>query len=89
MQCKVVTVKRQKGIGAKSGKPYDFQSVGALIQTKDGTEFAEFMLDGDAPTPESGKTYDMEISVYPDREKRLAFRVNGLRPAVAPAVKVA
>ncbi len=89
MQCKVITTSRKKGIGAKSQKPYDFVVVGALIQTAEGVEFAEFMLDGDSPVPESGKQYEMEVSAFPNREKRLEFRVKGLRSVAVPAAKAA
>lgn len=85
LRMRVVTVKRQKGVGAKSGRPYDFQTVGGLVETAQGSEYAEIMLDGDAPTPESGKLYELELSFFPDREKRLSMRVEGLRVPGATA----
>jgi hypothetical protein len=80
MFIQVITCHRNKGTGRESGKAFDFQVVGGLMTTARGTEFVEMMLDGDAPTPELGKKYEVEISFYPNREKRLAFRVEGLRP---------
>jgi len=85
MQIQCVTVKRLKGIGKKSGAAYDFQIIGGLVSTSTGTDFAEIVLDGDAPTPESGKRYEIEFEFYPDQEKRLAFKVVTLRPALAAA----
>jgi len=79
MQVQVITVNRQRGIGKKSGNAYDFQTIGALISTAKGNEYCEFMLDADSPTPEVGKRYELEVQPYPDREKRLSFRVVALR----------
>jgi hypothetical protein len=80
----VVSVRRQQGVGKKSGRQYDFQTVGGLIDTVQGKEYAEVMIDGEAPVPLLGKSYDLEIAFYPDREKRLTMRVEGLRE-LAPA----
>jgi hypothetical protein len=83
MQIQVITYKRQKGIGKKSGQAYDFQVVGGIVTTAQGQEFAEVVLDGDIPTPEVGKRYDLQITAYPDREKKLQFRVHALAPVAA------
>jgi len=82
MELQVVTVQRNQGVGRESKRPFNFVVVGGLMTTARGTEFCEVMLDGDAPVPEVGKRYGVEMSFYPDRNKRLAFRVEALRPVV-------
>jgi len=79
MKMEVVTFRRQTGIGKESKKPYDFWIVGGVVKTKQGEEMAEVVIPGEHAQPERGKVYELEVEVYPDREKRLSFRVVGLR----------
>ena len=79
MRVQVITTVHQTGIGKASKRPYDFHSVGALLTTPKGTQYAEFMLDGEHAAPVPGKTYDVQVEAYPDREKRLVIRVAQLR----------
>ena len=81
MQAKVLSVNRRQGKAKETGKDYNFIIVGALIQTRDGMDFVEIMLDGDAVMPEPGKTYEAEIAFYPDQQRRLKHKVVALRPA--------
>lgn len=76
-----MTEVRQQGVGAKSGRAYDFRIVQGLVETKRGREMAEVMLDKDHPTLDFGQVHELEIEFYPDREKRLAMKVIGMRPA--------
>ncbi len=82
MKFQVVTVTRQQGVGKASGKAYDFQNIGGLIQTGRGPQYVELMLEKDHPAVEIGKSYDIEMEFYPDREKKLAHRVAGLKPSL-------
>lgn len=84
MRMQVISYKRQSGVGKKSGRQYDFATVGGLVDTANGSEYAEIMIDGEAPQPTKGKHYEVDISFHPDREKRLTMRVEGLRE-IAPA----
>ena len=79
MFVQVITIGKRAGVGAKSGKAYAFQVVGGLLNTAQGTEFVEFVLDANHPTPEVGKRYELDLAFYPDREKKLSFRIEGLR----------
>lgn len=88
VRMRVFTVRRQQGVGRASGRAYNFQTVGGLLNTGNGEEYVEVMLDGDAPEPKRGEVYDVEMSWHPDREKRLQFRVEALRP-VGPVAKQA
>lgn len=85
MRMQVVTVVRNTGTAKVSGRAFDMLIIGGLVQTSRGIEFAEITLDGDSPQPESGKSYEVELSFYPNKEKRLAFKVVALRPVVAVA----
>lgn len=87
LRVQVVTVRRQQGVGKASGKAYNFQSVGVLMPTANGTEYCDLSLDGEAPVPEVGKYYVVEMAFYPDREKKLMHRVMALQPL--PASKAA
>lgn len=87
MRMQVISYRRQQGVGKKTGRQYDFATVGGLIETANGKEYAEIMIDGDAAVPSAGKVYEVDISFHPDREKRLVMRVEGLREL--PATKAA
>lgn len=87
MKMDVVTVRRQTGVGKVSKKAYDFYVVGGLVTTSplQLTEFAECVVPADSgPAPERGRSYDLLVSAYPDREKRLTFRVDALRLSESP-----
>lgn len=84
MRVQVITCVHQTGVGKASKRAYDFYSVGALVQTGRGTQYAEFMLDGEQPAPVAGKSYDVSVEAYPDREKKLVIRIASLREAEAP-----
>ena len=85
MRIKVITAYRNQGTGRTSGKAFDILVVGGTMETARGHEMVELMLDGEVPMPELGQVYEVEISFYPNREKKLAFRVEGLRK-VPPSV---
>jgi len=89
MQIKVVTCVRNTGVGRATGRKFDFLVVGGVMQTARGHELVEFMLDGADTPPEPGKLYEVEVSFYPNREKKLAFRVEGLRLVAGAAAAVA
>lgn len=79
LRMRVVKVTRMQGVGRKSGAAYNFQTVGGLVEFADGADYVEVMIDGEAPTPKPGEFVDLVLSWHPDREKRLAFRVEELR----------
>lgn len=89
MFVQIITCGRRQGIAAASRKPYSFQVIGGLLNTAQGVEFVEFNIADDHPTPEPGKRYELDLSFYPDREKKLSFRVEGLRALPAQAAKAA
>lgn len=79
VRLRVVKVSRMQGVGKKSGAAYNFQTVGGLMETAQGIDYVEVMIDGDAPTPKLNEFYDCVVSWGPDREKRLTYRVEDLR----------
>lgn len=89
VRIRVVTITRQQGVAKTTARAYNFVTVGGLMATAKGEQYVEVMLDGEAPLPEVMKLYDCEMSFYPDREKKLAFRVEALRAVAVAAPKAA
>jgi len=70
-------------VGKKSGKP--FRIVGGMLTTPKGTQYAEFFFDVEQPAPKINVAYDLGVECFPDREKKLQFRVVQLREVSAKA----
>lgn len=83
MDVQAITVNKREGTAKGSGKHYAFLQVGCLMVTPEGPQYVELTLDAEHPTVEPGKRYTVDLSFYSDRDKRLAHRVEALRP-VAP-----
>ena len=87
---KVITVAHHEGKNKVTQRPFNIYRVGGIMQTARGEEYVEVVVDAsESPKPESGKTYQMELELYPTQEKKLAVACRALRPVAVASAKAA
>jgi len=82
LQVQVVNIRQLSGKGAK-GKAYDFQVLDVVVGLPDGTSrVAEVFVDGDQKI-EAGKRYELQFAPAINQEKKITWRVSGVRALAA------